>query len=85
MLGRKRKILGDRRVSKMDVSKAIKTAAAFHGMKLQDVAAKMGKDPKQFYNLLLKSNPTLKTMESAAAAVGCKVVFIDLESGNIYE
>ena len=69
----------------MNVSRAIKAAAAVHGLKLQEVAERMNKDRAQFYNMLLKDNPTLKTMESAAAAVGCRVVFQDIETGNIYE
>ena len=68
----------------MNTSRAIKTAAAAHSLKLCEVAERAGQDTKQFYNFLLAKNPTLKSIERAAAAVGCRVVLID-EGGKIYD
>lgn len=68
----------------MSVKKQIKKALVSRQMTQQELAEKLGKPYGTVRNALSRDNMRASTLEEYADALGCDVVLIDRETGEIY-
>lgn len=55
--------------------RAVKSAAAAHGLTLAALARKMGKSPQLLNDIFNKRNLSLADIDAMAAAIDCKLLF----------
>lgn len=69
----------------MGISDIIKDILVDKDMTIAEFAEVLGNKPRTIYNMLYKNSIHYATAERWADALGCDIVFVDRETGEIYK